>query len=448
MIFRLCAILFLCSAGAAQLPNWFLRSSTGLPIDNNGTFTAACDPSQGVTLLYALPARTTWSWDGFTWRNLGSGGTSGESERMVWDSVNRRFLLVTSGSSVGETRVYARTASSWSLLRQTTAFISRDRFAVCYDERRGVLVFHGGIHAGSRDLSDTWEFDGSTWRQRSAGGPVGRFDHAMAYDASRGVCVLFGGRTEYTDETLGDLWEWDGSQWREFFGVTGPSPRLRHSMTYDSGARRVLLYGGLSTPQWNDIFDTWSWDGIAWRQVTTAARPTAGIGSLSYDARRFVVTFAAPINGRTWELLGGTPAQASFTAFGAGCAGTNGTPVLGASAGSLPRVGATFQMALSAISTHVLSQSFGTLGVSTTQWQGLPLPLPIGAGAPGCQVLVSIDDVLPLTRVGSSASWSLAIPFDPQYLGVQLAVQGLVLDPGANALGLVVSNGGRLVIGL
>ncbi|MBK9386119.1 MAG: hypothetical protein IPN34_15005 [Planctomycetes bacterium] len=354
---------------------------------------------------------------------------------------------MTSGTSVTTTRVFAWSGSTWSLINQGTPFLSRDNFVVCFDDRRGVLVLHGGLQIGTPDFAQTWEFDGTAWTQRSDGGPQGRHYHVMAYDASRGVSVLFGGRSDASGAYFADVWEWDGSQWREFFGVRGPAARYEASMAYDVGRQRVVLFGGRSA-QFNDLFDTWSWNGSSWQQLSTAARPSVSVGAMTYDSRRFVAIFASPLNGQTWEMLDGTAAQASFTAFGAGCAGTNGTPVLGASGSSTPRLGGTFQMVLAPTATHVLSQSFGVIGVSTTQWQGLPLPLPIGAGAPGCQVLVSIDDVLPLTRVGSSASWSLQIPFDPQYLGVQLAVQGLVLDPGANALGLVVSNGGRLVIGL
>ena len=36
----------------------------------------------------------------------------------------------------------------------------------------------------------------------------------MAYDAARGVTVLFGGDPEEADgRLLGDTWEWDGSRW-------------------------------------------------------------------------------------------------------------------------------------------------------------------------------------------------------------------------------------------
>src|SRR6185295_11014076 len=69
--------------------------------------------------------------------------------------------------------------------------------AMVYDSARNVVVLFGGRldpQTTSGAISaETWEFDGTRWRFRTGDGPLGRFDHAMAYDSDRHVTVLFGG---------------------------------------------------------------------------------------------------------------------------------------------------------------------------------------------------------------------------------------------------------------
>ena len=75
-----------------------------------------------------------------------------------------------------------------------------------FDTNRGVVVAHG--------LSGTWEYDGTTWQEiEKAGGPKSQW-HAMAYDASRGVTVLFGGVDE-EGKPIEGTWIYDGITWHQ-----------------------------------------------------------------------------------------------------------------------------------------------------------------------------------------------------------------------------------------
>lgn len=62
---------------------------------------------------------------------------------------------------------------------------------MAYDAARGLTVLFGGWTGGTNN-AQTWEWDGTAWTQRVVSGPSGRVSHAMAYDAARGVTVLFG----------------------------------------------------------------------------------------------------------------------------------------------------------------------------------------------------------------------------------------------------------------
>lgn len=143
-----------------------------------------------------------------------------------------------------------------------------------------------------------------------------------------------------------------------------------------------------------------------------------------------------------------TPAMASsYSLFGAGCAGSAGVPTLVAPA-SGPQIGAT--LALTIQSLPITSAVFGILGISNTSLGGaVPLPLELsGVGMPGCRLLVSTEWIGFVPRLTpSTAQWNLPIPYDASLLGGAFYQQAAVLDPAANALGVVLSNAGSAVIG-
>ena len=65
---------------------------------------------------------------------------------------------------------------------------------------------------------------------------------------------------------------------------------------------------------------------------------------------------------------------------------------------------------------------------------------------PGCQGLVRPDATWALGATAGQAAWSLPIPNTQSLSGLGFFVQALVLDPGVNAAGAVVTNGGEAVI--
>ncbi|MER3513473.1 MAG: hypothetical protein C4310_02960, partial [Chloroflexota bacterium] len=70
--------------------------------------------------------------------------------------------------------------------------------------------------------SDTWEWNGTTWTQRTPDPtPPPRRRHALTYDMARGAVVLFGG--EGASGLLNDTWEWDGLAWTQPLAQT-PTP--------------------------------------------------------------------------------------------------------------------------------------------------------------------------------------------------------------------------------
>src|SRR5688572_14048139 len=133
-------------------------------------------------------------------------------------------------------------ASAQVTWTRSSMFEGRWGHAMAHDSVRGRVVLFGG-HDGSGELSETWEWDGSTWSQRSpATIPAARHRHAMSYDAARGRAVLFGGMSGTAP--LSDTWEWDGTNWIQRFPTTSPPARYGHALAFDRTRARATLFGG------------------------------------------------------------------------------------------------------------------------------------------------------------------------------------------------------------
>ena len=175
----------------------------------------------------------------------------------------------------------------WLIARPAAGPSARDAHAMAYDSRRGRVVLFAGANEYSReDFSDTWEWDGAAWIERTqAASPPLRFGHAMAYDAARGRVVLFGGYDSAFGLALGDTWEWDGNVWVEALPATAPPGRYGHAMVYDSARQRVVMFGGSGD---SSMFaDTWEWDGSAWvERAPAVSPPPREFGALAYDGAR------------------------------------------------------------------------------------------------------------------------------------------------------------------
>lgn len=143
----------------------------------------------------------------------------------------------------------------------------RSNHALAYDAKRGVVVMLGGVGPIARAPHPTtlWAWDGKRWKCLADGGPPSRSDAELAYDIKRDRLILFGGRTREGREqqALGDTWEWDGRAWKQV-ALLGPAPAARVHMvlTYDPSAGVTVLHGGTSATA--DFSDTWAWNGDRW----------------------------------------------------------------------------------------------------------------------------------------------------------------------------------------
>ena len=214
-------------------------------------------------------------------------------------------------------------------------------------------------------------------------------------------------------------------------------------MTWDGARERIVLTGWASSSALTT--ETWEYDGVRWEQ-RVAGGPrlaTAGQAPLTltwHGGREHVVTM---LGRATW--LYETPYPAIAEAFGAGCPTSVGPLV--ATPDGRPWSGDRF--AIDVASLPQASSAFLVFGTSDRVFGGVALPWSLAPfGAPGCALYTDVALVAGLAAGAPSRTWSAAIPPDPTLVTLPLFAQAVTFDPAANALGVALSNGLRLQVGI
>jgi hypothetical protein len=296
----------------AQAPDWTLVQTATKPFAR-GYHAMAYDSDRKVTVLFGgrdvfvQSHNDTWEYDGKNWQEikppLSPSARSGHM--MVYDSA-RKLTVLYGGPGLRDTWTWD--GAVWTKIRIPAAQkpSARNSAAMAFDENRGRIVLFGGYDSLKGLVNDTWEFDGAVWHPMSSltAAPVAREDHAMAYDSGRKRIVLFGGSDQGGDRN--DVWEWNGTLWQPMTpATTSPTGRRNSSnMVYDKSRRRTLLFGGYNGGRLND---TWEWNGIDWSELTVATIPPARSNhSLVHDADRgrTVLFSGSGANNDLWEYSG------------------------------------------------------------------------------------------------------------------------------------------------
>ncbi|MCA8943847.1 MAG: hypothetical protein KDB80_14890, partial [Planctomycetes bacterium] len=403
---------------------------------------------------------------------------------LVYDTIRDRFVMF--GGQAGLAtfdQTWELTSAGWTLLAPTTTPGSAAEAAMAFDESNGVTVLARDAANPIEEIlvgNRTWEFDGTTWTDRGSA-PYSQGGE-MVYDSARQRCLMFGGFLPADDE----LRTWDGSAWSIVPANNRPTARWQHSMAYDRARDRVVLYGGRgSTSTFGEL---WEFDGNDWTLVDAAAPPGHRyLSTLTYDEQREVCVLAGgrgvgpdinptgtwEWNGSDWDFLPTTgpfsieiaaafdPDEGRITATrgagsgtdlyhyefqvvapvvqdrGGACPGTAGDPTLATAPGSLPFVDDDLVLDFE-VSNLPPSSPVAIFVASNSQVIDLAL-----IGAPGCDALLTSfyrPNLGPSSPSGeidwqfeiSPAGWSL--------VGVEFSVQAVVVDFGANPLGVTVSN--------
>jgi hypothetical protein len=189
---------------------------------------------------------------------------------------------------------------------------------MAYDATTGTVVLFGGDNGSQAYLGDTWTWDGVTWtRQLPPMPPPPRAYNGMTFDAATGTILLFGGLAGKigSGDVLNDTWEWNGKTktWTHLFPASSPSPR-RTTIAYDGATGNVVLFGGDNEGSPDTSYDdTWTWNGVTWTEQSPSSAPAARtLNSLNYDPETGTVILFGGFNnwpnglGDTWTWNGTT----------------------------------------------------------------------------------------------------------------------------------------------
>ena len=112
-----------------------------------------------------------------------------------------------------------------------------------------------------------------------------------------------------------------------------------------------------------------------------------------------------------------------------------------------PAIGETITFQVNHATPGALAQL--NLGFSNTDWAGFTLPFDLAPyGAPGCTVYNDAMFGLPAVIDNNNGSrFDIPVPNDPNLIGLTIYGQWQVLAPGANMLGILVTNGVEVRIG-
>jgi len=222
---------------------------------------------------------------------------------MAYDSDRKRTVLVggtqpdpDAGREV-QTDTWEWDGTDW--IERTPATHPTNHFAgrACYDSgrKRVVLVWGYAAAPDSGVQMETWEWDGDDWLKRQVSGPPGRVATGLAYDVDRQKVVLYGGLAPTS--AYSDTWEWDGSAWTEVHPATTPGSH-EGVAAYDERRKKVVFFGGYP------VIGTWEWDGVDWSEVKSAQTPTEANGNgLAFDIPRHqLVLYGGYYTTDTWFL--------------------------------------------------------------------------------------------------------------------------------------------------
>jgi len=310
----------------------------------------------------------------------------------------------------------------------------------------GDLIWFGGQQSGTTNVyGDTWKWNGA-WTQLAVSGPGPRTGPAMAYDAGIGKTVLFGGSYGGTGP-FSDTWLWDGTAWTQslvntYDGTTWstteiPSPPVSEFsvMAYDATNGEMVQWGGYDYYLYvaSGIYETWVYGHNRLIAPTTAVGSTSSTPLTVY----FNLTTVGAL-GTPQVLTQGAPSL-DFTL------GTGGSCVTGAPTG-ICTVNVNFKPTAPGLRTGAVNLTDTNGNVLATAFVSGSGTAPLTAFTPGVISTVAGDGAacgdstvtLPCGDGGAATSATLYAP-------LAVAVDGVgnlyVIDSGDLLVRKIGTNG-------
>ena len=172
--------------------------------------------------------------------------------------------LVFGSVAAGQTLTYSLVPSG------ATAPSPRFDGAIAYDEPGKQIFLFGGQDNSARNDLWSYSLDRRQWAEVQASGsiPPARFGHTLVFDPGRRRLILFGGQA---GTFFSDTWAFDiaSGNWRQLSADdAGPSRRYGHSAIYETSRDRMVISHGFTDAGRFD--DTWAFDlrAISWSNLS------------------------------------------------------------------------------------------------------------------------------------------------------------------------------------
>jgi hypothetical protein len=243
----------------------------------------------------------TWEFTGSRWiqRFPEHSPDARGAHAMVYDTTRSRIVLFGGRSDtadLGDTWIYQN--NDWTELDTPTAPPGRQLAGAAYDPARDRIVMFGGTQT-SADLKtltpvhDTWEFDGTDWKQIGGEGPA-ISKPLLAYDAARNQTIMLG--LDNNAATLMYAYDAAAGTWSQVKPALLPPCVNEGGLTYQE-ANQTLVYTGGVCSNAIGTDETYEWDGTNWNKITL----------LLTDTRVFGAAFAYDHDRQLTTLFGGSP---------------------------------------------------------------------------------------------------------------------------------------------
>jgi hypothetical protein len=268
----------------------------------------------------------TWEWTGSRWLQQfpAHSPSARAAESMVFDSARNRVVIFGGRQAkLNLNDTWTFDGSDWAEIKTANAPSVREIAGAAYDSVRDRIVLFGGTHQTySTDnrtlvetpLHDTWEFDGTNWKQILTDGPeVSK--PVLAYDPVRKQTIMLA-----LDKNLATVmyaWDPNAASWKQLTPTVLPTCANEGVLTWQSSNNTILYTGGVCATSIGTE-ETYEWDGTNWTKIELTSFAGTYIGSaLTFDPdRQNAVLFGgAPGSG---ALLSGTYTYANKAWTGIG----------------------------------------------------------------------------------------------------------------------------------
>ncbi|MHB0969472.1 MAG: Kelch repeat-containing protein [Thermoanaerobaculia bacterium] len=213
----------------------------------------------------------TWEFDGTNWLRVAQNGPALGNPMLEFDRKKGEMILV--GQDEAKNGVmYRWTGSAWEKISPTNMPKCVGQGALVYMRHTNSVFLVGGVCANGSPSDDTYEWNGTDWRELGANPTQGFVTaFALTYDPIRMEMVLYGG-----DEfgARNDTYRFRDNAWKKVItGLLHPGPRSLYLFEQNPADGTGWLFGGFND---NVVYsDLWKYANGTWLKVNISNTPIA-----------------------------------------------------------------------------------------------------------------------------------------------------------------------------